>query len=102
MKSVLPVIFALAAVPAFAEVTAKKKENCAATAGVVASAIEMRAGGAGAVKVKQGLTKGDNAVDAKYIEAVGPIVDWVFTLDDATMAADVPTAYEQQCLSYED
>lgn len=101
MKFVLPVICVLAAMPAFAEVTAEKKANCAATAEIVAAAIKMRGAGANAERVKADLTGGSAAVDAKYTRSVEPLVDWVFTLDDATMAANVPAAYEQQCLEFD-
>lgn len=101
MKFVYPLVLALTATTALAEASQEKLENCAATAGIVGWAVEMRSGGVAAAEAKKTLTTGDIAVKSKYTEAVGPLVDWVFSLPEAALSEDVTGAYEQQCIDYE-
>ena len=91
----------LTALPLHAEEGSVAKEHCAATKGIVASAVEMRVDGKKAKRVKKSLTKGDGAVDAKYTDTVAPLVDWVFTLDEAQLDQGVAEAYEKQCLAFD-
>ena len=78
----------------------KQKEGCAATAKIVAYAVDARAKGSNAKKIKRQLTRGANKVDAKYEPAVGPLVDWVFTIEPGKLNGDVAPAFEETCVGF--
>lgn len=92
---------ALAAPAAAAAETAdQKKARCAAQAGIVDRAVESRAGGAGIARTRAMLESGDEAVEAVYAPAVGPLVDWVYSLDEGELTAAAADAFETACLGY--
>lgn len=84
----------------------KQKETCAVTAGIVSQAVAERAGGADVNAVKDGFMTGDSAVAEKYQPTVGPLVDWVYTLEAEVIAEDgaaetIGATYEKSCLGYD-
>ncbi len=95
---VLPLMAAVVLPGSISRAQTMNDEQCKATADIVAVAVEQRTDGKKAKKVKRGLTKGNTAVDEVFHPAVGPLVDWVFTLDEADLTPDVAVAYEKQCM----
>ncbi|WP_135506208.1 hypothetical protein [Roseovarius aestuariivivens] len=99
---------ALALTSLVAPVTAlatDQSETCQVTSGVVATIVTLRADGASAPAIKQSLTNGQNAVPSKFSGTVAPLVDWVFTLDQAVVegpaaAQTISDAYRQTCVGF--
>lgn len=83
----------------------KQKETCRITAEIVSSSVTQRASGETIDSVKDVFMKGDSAVAEKYQPTVGPLVDWVFTLEADVIAEDgaadtIAATYEESCLGY--
>lgn len=71
--------------------------GCAATAAIVADAVEMRSGGADKMKTAETLAQGD--VEPKYVEVVAPLVEWVYTLPEHQLTDEAATAFNDACLA---
>ncbi len=98
------VSLALMAGGAFA-IDEKQKETCQITSDIVGSSVIQRADGADVNAVKDIFMTGDSAVEEKYQPTVGPLVDWVFSLEQAVIEeADAPdiiaARYQESCLGY--
>ncbi|MFD0858735.1 hypothetical protein [Roseovarius aquimarinus] len=86
------------AVPAAAQTNdADKAAGCAATAEIVSDAVELRAGGSQRDAAAQAIAAGDT--DAKYAEAIGPLVDWVYTLPEEQLTDEAASAFTDACLA---
>ncbi|WP_281966677.1 hypothetical protein [Roseovarius nanhaiticus] len=85
----------LVAAPALAQNAGS--EGCAATARIVAGAVEMRVDGADKSTAAQALAAGD--VGAKYADAVVPLVEWVYTLPTHQLTDEAASAFNDACLA---
>ncbi|WP_324753709.1 DNA primase [Roseovarius sp. Pro17] len=74
-----------------------RDRGCAATTAIVAEAVATRAKGTTQAQALKALLAGD--VDAKYIAAVGPLVDWVYTLPQDQLTNEAVAAYNDACLA---
>lgn len=84
---------------------AKHRETCVETAKIVHIAVAQRAGGMKPNRIKRGMTQGKNQVGERFIPTVGPLVDWVFSIDGgAVRSPDAPKLiagkYRTDCLAY--
>lgn len=82
-----------------------QRQTCIDTSDMVATIISLRAEGTRPKAIKQALTTGDAAVEERYKPTVDPLVDWVFTIDEALV--EQPTApeaiadeYRKTCVGY--
>jgi hypothetical protein len=92
MRSILIVALTVLPMTAMAE-----NPICAPTGEIVGRAVEARVAGQGApdaIKVISADMTGDLA---SYEPAVQPLVDWVYSLEEAELAQDVPGSYVTQC-----
>ena len=87
-------------VPGLTEAQTLGPKHCKATAEIVGAAVEGRKTGKPAAAIRASLTTGKDAIKPPYTDTVGPLVDWVFTLDEGAMQTDVAGAYQTQCLTY--
>ncbi|MFX0544867.1 hypothetical protein ACEWPL_004915 [Roseovarius sp. S1116L3] len=71
--------------------------GCAATAAIVADAVEMRADGTSQEAAAKALQSGD--VAEKYKGAVAPLVGWVYTLPQDQLTDEAASAYRDACLA---
>ena len=83
----------------------KHKETCRVTADIVRLSVTHRAQGEDVDAVKDIFMTGNTAVAEKYQPTVGPIVDWVFSLETAVIegsgaANAVAKTYHESCLGY--
>lgn len=88
------------ALPVAAPAQGLGKENCSATKQILSVAIKGRKAGLTARSLKSQLTTGRAAVAEKYRPTVAPLVDLVFTLDQARLTEQTAADYETQCLKY--
>jgi hypothetical protein len=86
---------AAVAAPTYAQ--DKRGAGCAATAEIVADAVAMRTDGTSQKATTEALKAGD--VEAKYVEAVAPLVDWVFTLPEHQLTDEAASAFNNACLA---
>ncbi|MEM7076431.1 MAG: hypothetical protein AAGA28_14675 [Pseudomonadota bacterium] len=101
------VIFGLAcciAAPLSAQQPLTAEEACQQTSNIVATAVSMRAKGSSAKRVTRVLTKGRLKVGERYTQTVAPLVNWVFTIDEAIIGAagapqNIGGQFHTQCLS---
>ena len=75
------------------------REGCAVTARIVDYAVNERVRGAKAGQVKRQLAGGANGIEAKYEPLFGPLVDWVFTIEEGKLTGEVAKVFEETCLS---
>jgi len=94
-RAILFAIPFLAATPALAQNSGSA--GCAATAEIVADAVEMRSGGADKAATSKALANGD--VEPKYADAVVPLVEWVYTLPEDQLTDEASTAFHAACLA---
>ena len=78
-----------------------KIENCAASARIVALAVEERGAGRDARTTVAFLTSDTAGIDQQYDQAIPALVDWVWSLDPAMLEGDVASVFEESCLAYE-
>lgn len=71
-------------------------EACAATTGVVADAIELRANGQSQADVATVLEGSD--LDPQYLATITPLVAWVYNLPQDQLNAQAVSAYNDACL----
>lgn len=90
----------IVAAPALAQ-SAPAAAECQVQAQLVQSVVDMRAEGTGKSTLVRQVKKTLGASEAteKYQEVVGPIVDWVFTLPQEQLTADVGPAFNEMCLA---
>ncbi|MEI4261111.1 DNA primase [Roseovarius sp. D0-M9] len=72
-------------------------EGCAATAEIVADAVVMRADGASQKATAKALASSD--IEAKYADAVAPLVDWVYTLPQEHLTDETAGTFNDACLA---
>lgn len=70
---------------------------CAPTGEIVQSAVDARRSGQDAASATQEIRALQTGERAGYVEAVQPLVDWVYTLDETQLAQDVAGAWVAQC-----
>lgn len=92
-RFILPAAAILAAPPALAADTAA--DTCARTSAIVADAVAQRADGAAKARTVSTLESGDIA--ERFIPAVQPLVDWVYTLPEEQLTDAAPAAFEEAC-----
>lgn len=85
---------------------AQQEELCSETAKIVFVAVTERAKGKSSETVKRAVQKRDGAFDRRFLPAVGPVVDWVFAIEETDLrAADanqtIATRYRRECLSFQ-
>ncbi|MEO1140389.1 MAG: hypothetical protein AAFW87_13135 [Pseudomonadota bacterium] len=83
----------------------KLKETCIATTKIVQVAATLRQGGSKSKNVKRSLTEGVNKVEDKYVVTVGPLVDWVYSVDGNIVQQPggpkaVANRYREDCFAY--
>jgi len=88
------------ALPTVAAAQGLSRENCRATRDILAQVIEGRKAGMSAKAVTAQLSKGEQAVDEKYVETVPPLVKLAYSLEPSMLTGQVAKDYEAQCLSY--
>ncbi|PVA10251.1 DNA primase [Pelagivirga sediminicola] len=93
-RILFPALVILSTAPTLA--AADSAENCAATSAIVAEAVSLRADGATQAAATRTLGAAD--IDGKYLPAVQPLVEWVYTLPEDQLTAAAPTAFEAACL----
>jgi hypothetical protein len=81
--------------PAFADEA--RGAGCIATAEIVAKAVVLRADGQSQEATAKALQAGD--IDEKYVAAVAPLVDWVYTLPQEQLTNEAASAYKDACLA---
>ncbi|WP_113911966.1 DNA primase [Roseovarius dicentrarchi] len=84
----------LTAAPALA--AGKAAENCAVTSGIVADAVAQRVSGRAQADATATLADGDIA--ARFVPAVQPLVEWVYTLPQDQLTGDAAAAFQAACL----
>ena len=70
---------------------------CAPTGEIVASAVDARKAGEDSPATITTITAEMTGDMAVYAPAVQPLVDWVYSLDEAQLAEDVAGSYVTQC-----
>jgi hypothetical protein len=70
---------------------------CAPTGEIVALAVEARKSGEEAPATISAITAEMTGDMALYAPAVQPLVDWVYSLEEAQLAEDVAGSYVTQC-----
>ncbi len=70
---------------------------CAPTGEIVALAVEARKSGEEATAAITAITAEMTGDMSTYAPAVQPLVDWVYSLDEAQLAEDVAGSYVTQC-----
>lgn len=90
----LTVTAALCLLPAMA---LAENPMCVPTGEIVAKAVEARKSGTEAPAAITAITAEMTGDMAPYAPAVQPLVDWVYTLDEADLAKDVAGSYVTQC-----
>lgn len=100
MRIFITTALILSAAPALAETAEQKQSRCETSSGIVADAVLMRSGGQAADEVEASLTTGDKAVEKRFVPAVAPLVDWVYTLDESLLDEKVSATFLQSCLDY--
>lgn len=70
---------------------------CAPTGEIVALAVEARKSGEEAPAAITAITAEMTGDLSTYAPAVQPLVDWVYSLDEAQLAEDVAGSYVTQC-----
>ncbi|WP_272006657.1 hypothetical protein [Roseovarius sp. ZX-A-9] len=86
--------------PAGASAADDKTANCAATAGIVADAVNARTGGNTQEGAIAFLTSDEGGIDDKYDPAVPMLVEWVYTLPEDQLTVEASTAFEEACLEH--
>ncbi|MEM6374732.1 MAG: hypothetical protein AAF686_00740 [Pseudomonadota bacterium] len=86
-------------------VSEARQETCRITSGIVATAVAMRLEGSDSTQTKDRMTGGAFKVDERYLATVGPLVDWVFTINDTIMNAPdasqtVSGQFQRECLVF--
>ncbi len=71
-------------------------ENCAATASIVADAVAQRVAGSAQADTLTTLSEGD--MDARFVPAIQPLVEWVYTLPSDQLTGEAAAAFEAACL----
>lgn len=94
-------ILLILALPVAAPAAGLGEENCRATRAILSDAIAARRAGQSAEQVKTRLSSGDQAVAARYVPTVAPLVDLAFSLDRSMLTEKVAEDYEAQCLKYD-
>jgi len=84
-------------ISAYAVAGAPRGADCMATAAIVEGAVAMRAGGSAQTVTAGTLQTG--GVEAKYIDAVAHLVDWVYTLPEDQLTEEAIRAYNDACLA---
>lgn len=70
---------------------------CAPTGAIVTRAVEARTAGQGAPDAIKAISADMAGELAAYEPAVQPLVDWVYSLEEADLAQDVADSYVTQC-----
>lgn len=73
-------------------------ENCAATAGIVADAVNMRADGKDAADTTAFLGSPESGFDARFRKAAPMLVEWVYTLPEEQLTEAASQSFEAACL----
>lgn len=89
----------------WAQTSEARQETCRVTSGIVSNAVSMRIQGSQPDQAKRVMTEGDLKVGERYVLAVAPLVDWVFTIDDAIIdGPDAPQRvsgeFLRECLAF--
>ncbi len=92
---------ALSGVAASAETEARKAARCAEQGAIAGRIAEARRDGAGARETTAALTGADSGIAERFRPTVAPLVEWIYSLPEAQLSADIGTALEQQCMSFE-
>ncbi|MCQ0092085.1 hypothetical protein [Roseovarius sp. M141] len=93
-RSPLVALLILTAAPTLAADSAAK--NCAVTSGIVDDAVALRAKGSAQADTIAALTAGD--LDARFVPAIQPLVDWVYTLPSDQLTGEAAAAFKAACL----
>lgn len=93
----------VAPIPALAQ---DQEQTCIDTSNIVSTIITMRADGTDANTIKQTMTTGDGAVSERYLATVQPLVDWVFTIEEAVVSEPaapemIAAEYRKTCVGYQ-
>lgn len=72
-------------------------EDCAAQASIVAAAVEQRSAGEAPEAATQAVAGALEGRAEAYAEAVPLIVEWVWSLPEGKLGADVADTYEAAC-----
>ena len=92
---------ALSGVAASAETDAQKAERCAEQGAIATRIVAARQDGAAAQEATSALTSADSGVAARFRPTVAPLVEWIYSLPEAQLSADIGAALEQQCMAFE-
>ncbi len=76
-----------------------KAALCATSGEIVDAAVTARTAGASERAARMSVTKGLPADKANFKPAVEPIVEWVYTLDQAQLGDGVSKSYVTACLA---
>ena len=88
------------AIPMASPAVAQDKDVLCATSGeIVGAAVTARADGTDSPTAIRAISKTLKGDQKPFRAAVQPIVDWVFTLDEAQLNDEVATSYVAACLS---
>lgn len=90
----LSALMILTSAPALAAGDAAK--NCATTASIVAEAVKQRVSGSAPANTYSAIAGGD--LEAQFVPAVQPLVDWVYTLPADQLTGEAAAAFEAACL----
>ncbi len=71
-------------------------QDCIVTAGIVADAVAQRAKGNAQDDTLATLTAGD--LEARFVPAVLPLVEWVYTLPADQLTDDAAASFKAACL----
>lgn len=94
-------VLSLLPAAALAETEEERAARCEIQAGIAGDAMVLRDEGEGARDAKNRLESGDMAVDERYVPAVAPLVEWVYTLPEEVQDDAVLNAFERQCLKFD-
>jgi len=80
-------------------------EICVETSRIVHIAVAQRAGGMKPDSIKRGMTEGRYKVSEQFLPTVGPVVDWVFTIESGEVSAPdaaktIAGRYRNGCMSF--
>lgn len=83
-----------------------RAETCTETAKIVQIATTLRAKGSKKNTTQRSLTEGKNKVEDRFTVMVAPLVNWIYTIDDAVIAQPggpraVAENYHKECMSYQ-
>jgi len=92
----LPLCAVLIMTSAPAVASGSPAKDCAVTADVVADAVAQRANGGAQADTLAALTASD--LEARFVPAVQPLVDWVYTLPIDQLTEDAAAAFKAACL----